>query len=294
MCLMAVGHSFEESSDLLKRLTGVIVPEKSLEDAVEEEGERVSEVDYLDLISPTPALPPEEIVVVQADDAHVLTVDDDNKWREAKSGLVYVLGREDEQRPLYACHIGGPEKLGENLREMAAQVGLRDTSCSAFLGDGAPWIWNLARRYFPGTTEILDFYHLSENVNYCRAEIFGEDSKIGKNWTRQLLHVAKHQGGERAIKRLENSKYFEHEALQKLLQYMRRNRTRIDYSAFKAMGLPIGSGRMESACKRIVTTRLKGSGMRWTIPDAQKIANLRCLWLGQAWDEYWAKRKKTA
>jgi len=49
-------------------------------------------------------------------------------------------------------------------------------------------------------------------------------------------------------------------------------------------GYPIGSGRIESACKQVVTTRCKGPGMRWEHPQAQAVLWARCAWLNGEWD----------
>jgi hypothetical protein len=37
-----------------------------------------------------------------------------------------------------------------------------------------------------------------------------------------------------------------------------RHREHIDYAVYKALGLPLGSGRVESACKWLIQQRFKG------------------------------------
>lgn len=59
----------------------------------------------------------------------------------------------------------------------------------------------------------------------------------------------------------------------------------IDYPAFVAQGYQIGSGLAESACRRFGTDRLKGTGMAWTVPGAQKVATLRLFALSDRWPE---------
>ena len=174
----------------------------------------------------------------------------------------------------------------------ACPHGLRDTHQAITMGDGAPWSWNMFRVFFPGAIQILDFYHLAENANKCRKKIFGNDEKPGKIWVKNLLHVAKHQGGEAAIKRLQNSKHKRKKAIKGLLVYMTNNRSRMNYPEYLAAGFPIGSGRVESVCKNIVTKRLKSVRHALTPEDAQKIANLRYLWLGLYWEDYWTPKKR--
>ena len=52
-----------------------------------------------------------------------------------------------------------------------------------------------------------------------------------------------------------------------------------------AHGYQVGSGLAESACKRFGTDRMKGAGMRWTVPGAQQVATLRMLLLSDRWQE---------
>ena len=59
----------------------------------------------------------------------------------------------------------------------------------------------------------------------------------------------------------------------------------IAYPTFLAQGYQIGSGLAESACKRFGTDRMKGAGMRWTLPGAQRVATLRMLLLSDRWAE---------
>jgi len=67
------------------------------------------------------------------------------------------------------------------------------------------------------------------------------------------------------------------------LNYLSSNRERMDYARYLQMGLRIGSGAVESACKRIVSLRLKGPGMHWLEKTAQTIARLRCLFYSGEW-----------
>ena len=47
------------------------------------------------------------------------------------------------------------------------------------------------------------------------------------------------------------------------------------YAEVAQQGLPIGSGVVETACKTLVTERMKRSGMRWREPGGQAILTLR-------------------
>jgi hypothetical protein len=73
------------------------------------------------------------------------------------------------------------------------------------------------------------------------------------------------------------------------ISYFTSNADRMDYARYLEEGLRIGSGAVESACKRVVTQRLKGPGMRWKESSAQTIARLRCLMLSLNWKHFTAE-----
>jgi hypothetical protein len=81
------------------------------------------------------------------------------------------------------------------------------------------------------------------------------------------------------------------------LQYYRHNRHRMQYDQYRLQGFEIGSGRIESACKQVVSARIKGAGMRWSESGARAIGCLRALLLSTGgWDRrigQWAGRGLT-
>jgi hypothetical protein len=56
--------------------------------------------------------------------------------------------------------------------------------------------------------------------------------------------------------------------------YFATNAARMAYPAYRARGLPIGSGAVESAAKHLVQDRMKRAGMRWSYPGGQAILAL--------------------
>ena len=69
--------------------------------------------------------------------------------------------------------------------------------------------------------------------------------------------------------------------------YFETNRQRMRYAHFRAEGYQIGSGPVESACKRVVALWLKQAGMRWSAAGAKAMVHLRALVLSQRWDAFW-------
>jgi hypothetical protein len=137
----------------------------------------------------------------------------------------------------------------------------------------------------------LDFYHLAENVHKSRRIVFGDDSDAGRTWAENLLHTLKHEGYESAWEQLLTwrralrSRTKKAEA-DRLIHYVLERREMINYPEFQKRGWQIGSGPTESRCKTS-TSRLKGRGRRWDMPNAEAVAALTTLRDSGQWNLFW-------
>ena len=77
---------------------------------------------------------------------------------------------------------------------------------------------------------------------------------------------------------------------EKAAGYIDERRDRMRYDEYLARGLPIGSDRVEAACKTVVGRRLKCTGMRWTVAGANPVLWVRCARLSGWFDDYWDQR----
>ena len=75
--------------------------------------------------------------------------------------------------------------------------------------------------------------------------------------------------------------------LRRNVHYFEENACRMRYREYRARGMPMASGVVESACEHVVASRLKGPGMRWDEPGTEAILHLRCLDLNDRWDSFW-------
>ena len=78
----------------------------------------------------------------------------------------------------------------------------------------------------------------------------------------------------------------EGEKLTAICDYFERHQSRMRYDDYLAQGYPIASGVIEGACRHVVKDRLERTGMRWTIPGARNMLNLRCLSINEKWKDY--------
>ena len=69
------------------------------------------------------------------------------------------------------------------------------------------------------------------------------------------------------------------DTLRTVYAYLERHREHIDYATYKDLGLPLGSGMVESACKWLIQQRFKGVGMRWSEDGFNHLLHLRLAWV---------------
>ena len=73
--------------------------------------------------------------------------------------------------------------------------------------------------------------------------------------------------------------------------YFERNAERMRYPKFRRQHLFVGSGVIEAGCKTVIGSRLKQSGMFWTVRGANAIIALRCCHLNRRFEDYWDSRQ---
>lgn len=73
--------------------------------------------------------------------------------------------------------------------------------------------------------------------------------------------------------------------------YFQKNAERMRYPEFRRQGLFVGSGVIEAGCKTVIGSRLKQSGMFWTVRGANAIIALRCNRLSGRFEDYWEARR---
>ena len=161
------------------------------------------------------------------------------------------------------------------------------------IGDGAVWIWNIAGELFPKAIQIIDLYHAKGTISNAAREIFGPESEMGKQWGKERRDDLEAGRIDTILNKLEP---FLHkcEAADGCRKYLLKNRERLRYPLFRKMGLCTSSGIVESGCRHVIGTRVKQSGMHWTVQGANDIIALRCNKLSGRFDAFMAGRKKTA
>ncbi len=76
-------------------------------------------------------------------------------------------------------------------------------------------------------------------------------------------------------------------------RYLSGRREQLAYAGARAVGLPIGSGEVESGHRHMIQHRLKLAGCWWKEPNAEAMLGLRVARANQLWDSYWNHPKPT-
>ena len=129
---------------------------------------------------------------------------------------------------------------------------------------------------FPDAIQILDYYHLAENIHSFANVIYADDEEAAKRWACELKALAYEGRKAELFERVRPYKDRKVPAgTVKLWHYITANKDRIDYAKYRAAGYCIGSGSVESGNKMVVHKRLKQAGMRWSPRRAQHMLSLR-------------------
>lgn len=218
------------------------------------------------------------------------------KTREVKLGCVFTQTTLDERgRPIrdpettsYVGAIENSNDFGYRLYGEAVRRGLNQHVQTVVLTDGAQYNATIANEHFPSAMHILDFYHASErlsdfvkdNTAHAGGSPFHEQCNelLQRGRIEQLLdHMrqALPRSGPRRRSGL------------KQIAYFAQRKEQMRYGQYRARGLFVGSGVIESGCKTLIGKRLKQAGMFWSVNGANAIIAARCCLYSGRFEQFW-------
>lgn len=200
------------------------------------------------------------------------------------------LGRPLVVRDLQIASSGNMEEFSLAFRAMCLRAGMRTAMLVAFLGDGARALWKMAAEVLPpGTIFIQDIWHVLEHLAHVCRKVFDEEpdkSPRMERWRKMLREGRVHElivelKKEHAVRRGERR-----EILRQEIQYLENGAHRMNYPEYEALGLPIGSGCIESTCKS-VKHRFTAPGARWHRDKLQPLLAIRTALHNDDWGDFW-------
>jgi hypothetical protein len=223
--------------------------------------------------------------------------------REAKLGCVFSQTTWDKQgypirdpdSTTYTGAIEIAEEFGKRIYLEAWKRGWSRAEMKVIMGDGAEWIWNQAEQHFPGAVQIVDLYHARQHLWTVARRLHPNDERSQKSWIkahqRRLLDNGKIEELVRSLRSIEPTTPELVELLRTEADYFERNAERMRYPTFRRQHLFVGSGVIEAGCKTVIGSRLKQSGMFWTVRGANAILALRCCQFNSRFEDYWEARQ---
>ena len=184
----------------------------------------------------------------------------------------------------YSAYIGTAESFRGYVLDTAIKAGYGKVKDVVIIGDGAAWIRNMSKDLFPEAVQILDLYHLKENIYTYAKHKFANNEKAYVPWAEAFIDKVEKGEVQEVLSLLPETEKLP-AGVVNLRTYILNNIDRIDYPRYKEKGYFVGSGAIESANKVILQRRLKQAGMRWSVSGAQYVLSLRAKVESGRWDD---------
>jgi len=235
-----------------------------------------------------------EHVIAEVDGTMICTVPPGSRKakrpREWKEMRLAAAQAKDSTSTVYAATFGSVTEAGRRWGHCARQAGWGLNSRIHAVGDGAGWIQLQCREVFQQQGNFLcDFYHVSE---YLAAAAIGCRPSQPDRWRRTQQKRLRRGAAPKVLAELkphvESEKTPDLEApVRNGYRYLSNRMESLDYPNALELGLPIGSGMIESGHRHVLQARLKKAGTAWLPEHADQIAQLRVLRANHKWSSLW-------
>ena len=222
----------------------------------------------------------------------------DGPWQEPRLLVIYTLdekGRKQRQElPLYDGVLTSANRLFQLVKQYLLALNAAQAELLVFVADGAPEHWDAVTELIQvlglapkQVVEVLDWAHAIEHLTKALDACGNLSQKQRESWLdKQRKRLKKGQlslvlsdleslcRGRRASK------------IRKEIDYLEKHAHRLRYDQFQKAGIPLGSGAVESAIRRVVNLRMKGNGIFWKTQNAERMLFLRCQLLSGRWQAF--------
>jgi hypothetical protein len=289
-------HSFARAAQSVREHYGFEIGASMVRTATLKHAQRARTQLEEEYEQPFRVLPPvgAEHVVAQADGTMICTVEPGarkgkrpRQWNEMRLVAAQAL---DSATTVYAATFGSVEDTGRRWGHCARQAGWGLQSRIHTVGDGADWIRLQSREIFREAGSFLcDFFHVSEYLGGAAPACAGPKADRWRRTQQRRLRRGAYQKVIASLaEHLEPPQTPEEEApVRNGHRYLSNRTDCLDYPRALALGLPIGSGMIESGHRHVLQARLKKAGTAWLRDHADQIAHLRVLRSNNQWLSLW-------
>ncbi|GMO39007.1 MAG: hypothetical protein Ta2B_18540 [Termitinemataceae bacterium] len=215
-------------------------------------------------------------------------------WHEVKIGMFFTdndlkLGSDGEKHIIpkkeFSVCTKDITEFKKLFLEAAIRNGYGNYEKMVIIADGAAWIKKMKEDFFPDAIQILDFFHLAENIYNAAKFIFHDDESKYVKFAETIIDLIRNSRTQEALDLLSEYKDMQFgNGVLNPYTYVLNHLENIDYAAYRKAGYLIGSGPIESANKVVVQRRCKQAGMHWKSENAQRMLNLTSKWESGLWE----------
>ena len=289
-------HSFARAAQSVREHYGFEIGASAVRQTTLEQAQRAQADLKAKYEEPFRVLPAKgaEHVIAQADGSMICTVEPGQRKgkrpRNYEEIRLVAAQAKDSATTVYGATFGSVEEVGRRWGHCTREAGWGLNSLIHSLGDGAEWIRLQSREVFAEQGSFLcDFYHVSEYLGAaapsCRRL---NPDQWRHTQQKRLCRGAVAKVLEALEEHLEPLTTPEEQApVRNGHRYLSNRTDCLDYPRALALGLPIGSGMIESGHRHVLQARFKKAGAAWLKDHAEQMAQLRVLRANSKWESFW-------
>jgi hypothetical protein len=303
LCLAGASWSYAQASQHLKELSGLSVSANTVRSVCQQEAKQIESWQANDPQAGAAFRQTSGNVEFETDGTCVNT---NEGWREMRVGVFAKRALAEPATPdqwstrklpapaarVAFAAIEDHQTFAARWPAVANRLGIRSNSEIDVLADGAKWIWERVDFHFAFARGGLDVFHALEHINAAGQTLFGEGQEATHRWQHQGRDALLNHGWSGISQLIAATRPIavrapQRAALDELSGYLKPHAGRLNYRQRLAEGRPIGSGLIEGACKNYIGRRLKQTGARWLVENANRMATLGSLVYADQWTDYW-------
>jgi hypothetical protein len=200
--------------------------------------------------------------------------------------------RAELTRPVDGVEVNGKDRIFAWFKQQVQAINPRREKPVVCVMDGERALWKMLAAWLTGIICVLDIFHVLERIWQAAHCFHPEGSDEAREFVNQRLRrilqgdVGYVVGGLKQMATKHKLRGAKLKTLQAAIGYLRNNRRFMRYDTYLAAGYPIGSGVAEGACRHLVKDRMERTGMRWVVPTAQAMLDLRAVHASDKWEEF--------